>query len=88
MEGRKRVLSELIDLSTVNVNVEEVKGYVPEESPTYLTRVRRAFESSVRTLLSAATEFSIFLVVIAPWLVIILPLILLAWAWKRLRPRL
>jgi hypothetical protein len=88
MEGRKRVLSELIDLSTVNVTVEEIKGYVSEESPTYLTRIRRAFESSLLTLLSAATEFSIFLVVIVPWLVILLPLIPLAWAWKRLRPRL
>ena len=85
MEGRKRVLSELIDLSTVHVKVEEIKGYVPEESPTYLTRVRRAFESSIRALVSTATEVSIFLVALAPWLVLLLPLLLIIWAWRRRR---
>ncbi len=67
MEGRKRMLTDLAAMSTVNLSVEEIKGYVPEESAGYLTRVRRAFDGSVRAMVFTATEISIFAVALVPW---------------------
>jgi hypothetical protein len=74
MEGRLRVLSDLTSLSTVKLRVEEVKGYVPEQAPTYATRVRRAFDGSVDTLVSAAQNLSVGIVALAPWAVVLLVL--------------
>lgn len=87
MEGRKRLLTDQIDLSTVNLSVEEIKNYVPEEAPTYTTRARRALRSSVVALVSTATEFSIILVALAPWLAVLLPLGLVVGLWRRRRRR-
>jgi hypothetical protein len=85
MEGRKRLLSDQIDLTTVDLAVQEIKGYVPEERPTYVTRVRRAFQSSIESLVSAAIETSILAVALAPWLPLLLVAGLLLWAWRRRR---
>ena len=41
MEGRLRVLGDLTTMSTVILNVSEIKDYVPEQAVTYATRVRR-----------------------------------------------
>jgi hypothetical protein len=89
MEGRKRVLTDLAALSTIQLSIEEIKGYVPEEGADYRTRVRRAFDTSVRALFTAGTELSIFAVVLAPWAAVlavpaILVLLVLA-AWRRAR---
>ncbi len=68
MEGRVRVLNDLTSLTTVELTVREIKDYLPEEAPTYITRVRRGFEGSVDSLASAATELSIAVIVALPWL--------------------
>ena len=89
MEGRVRVLSDLTSLTTVELTVDEIKDYVPEEAPTYATRVRRAFESSVNLLVSAAAGLSIAVIAMLPWLgVSLVPaivVVLLARRWRRRR---
>ena len=71
MEGRLRVLSDLTSLTTINLRIDEIKGYVPEEAPTYTTRVRRAFDGSISALVSTAQGLSILVVAAFPWLVVL-----------------
>lgn len=71
MEGRLRVLSDLTSLTTINLRVDEIKGYVPEEAPTYGTRVRRALDGSISSLVSTAEGLSIAVVAAFPWLVVL-----------------
>jgi hypothetical protein len=78
MEGRVRVLDNLTALTMVKLTVNEIKDYVPEQAPTYTTRVRRAWSGSIDTLVSTAKTVSIAVVVAAPWLgVLLVPVILL-----------
>jgi hypothetical protein len=86
-QGRLRMLKDVTDLTTVTVSVTEIKNYVPEEAPTYLTRVRRAFSASTMTLVSAAQGLSLVAVALVPWLPVPLVLVLIVLAIRRLRRR-
>jgi hypothetical protein len=90
MEGRLRVLSNLTAMSTVNLEVGEIKDYVPEEAVTYVTRVRRAWQGSTAALVSTVQTLSIVLVALLPWIgVLLVPMLVLVlllrmrWARKR-----
>lgn len=88
MEGRVRVLNDLTSLTTVELTINEIKDYVPEEAPTYATRVRRAFEGSVDLLVSAAVELSIVVIAVLPWLgVLLIPATVLILLVRRHRGR-
>jgi len=85
-EGRLRVLSNLTALSTVNLQVEEIKDYSPAESATYVTRVRRAWNASLANLATTAQVVSIALVALAPWLgVLLIPMVLVGLAARSIR---
>ena len=77
MEGRMRVLKDLTSLTTINLRVDEIKDYVPEGDPTYMTRVRRAFSASISALVRTAQVTSIVIVAVAPWLGVLLVVLLL-----------
>ncbi len=68
MEGRLRVLSSLTTMSTVNLEVSEIKDYVPEKSVTYVTRLHRAWEGSTAGLVSTVQTLSILFVALLPWI--------------------
>lgn len=88
MEGRKRVLDDLTTLTTIELSIDEIKDYVPEQALTYGARVRLAFSGSIETLVSTAKSVSIALIVAAPWLVVLLvPLILLVLSVRIRRKR-
>jgi len=90
LEGRLRVLSELTSLSTIHLEVYEAKQYTPEDTTTYPLRLRRAWKSSLDMLVLTAQNVSIGAVALAPWLAILIPLVVLValitcWAGKRFR---
>ena len=90
LEGRLRVLNDLSTLSTVTLRITEVKEYAPREAATYSTRVRRAFEGSINAVVFTAREFSILVVALLPWLVVLLVpaaifLLLVRWGSRRRR---
>ncbi len=88
VEGRLRVLKDLTSLTTIQLTVSEIKDYVPEEAASYATRVRRGFQASIATLVSAAQGLSIAVIVLLPWLVILLVLGVLSFAlWRLVRTR-
>ena len=86
-QGRLRMLKDVTDLTTVTVSVSEIKNYVPEEAPTYLTRVRRAFGASTTVLVDTAQALSLVVVALVPWLPLPLLLVLLVLGIRRARRR-
>lgn len=86
-QGRMRMLKDVTDLTTVTVSVTEIKNYVPEEAPTYLTRVRRAFSASTTTLVISAQGLSLVAVALVPWLPVPLAIVLIVLAVRRARRR-
>ncbi|NQU22051.1 MAG: DUF4349 domain-containing protein [Candidatus Nealsonbacteria bacterium] len=88
MEGRMRVLKKLTALTTVNLTIDEIKDYEPEEAAGYLTRMRRAVGNSLSRLWGGAQNFSIGFVAALPWfLVFAVPLVVVwkIWKWRRRR---
>ena len=84
MEGRMRVLKDLTSLTTINLRVEEIKDYVPEGDPTYMTRVRRAFSGSISALVVAAKAVSIAIVAAVPWLGVLLVVLVMVFMLRPL----
>lgn len=86
-QGRLRMLKDITDLTTVTVTVSEIKNYVPEEAPTYLTRIRRAFGASTTVLVDTVQALSLVAVALVPWLPLPLLLVLVVLAIRRARRR-
>lgn len=87
-QGRLNVLKDLTSLSTVTLTVEEIKDYVPEatEEPGFATQVARTWHGSIDAVGSFLTALSLAAVGFTPWLVVVVPLVLVAWfALKRLK---
>jgi hypothetical protein len=88
MQGRLRVLKDLVTLTTVTLHVNEIKGYVPPQAPTYGTRVSRAWTGSLDALAETAQALSIAAVAVIPWLAVpALFAVLLAIVLRRRRLR-
>jgi len=92
LEGRIRVLRDLTAYSTVRLRVDEIGDYIPEEAPTYGTRVRRAWRKSLSLMTESAQALSIVVVAVAPWLAVIavaglLVLLVLRRVWRWLTRR-
>jgi hypothetical protein len=85
VQGRLRMLKDVTELTTVTVTVTEIENYVPEQAPTYLTRVRRAFAYSTSAAIATAQTLSLMAVALVPWLPVPLVLVLAIWAFRRRR---
>jgi hypothetical protein len=83
LQGQLRVLQDLTALSTVTLNIREIQGYVPVESPTFATRLGRAWTQSLEGLLTAGQLTVIAAVALAPWLLVMAVLIALGVAVAR-----
>lgn len=70
MQGRLRVLKDLVMLTTVTLHIDEIKGYLPPHSPALGARIGRAFAGSIEALRQFAEELLILAVVVAPWLIV------------------
>jgi hypothetical protein len=70
MEGQLRVLSDLTELATVTLQIDEVKGYVPPQAPTFTARIGRSFSNSIGDLTWIGQGISVGAVYLAPWLAV------------------
>ena len=68
MEGRLRFLTNHTDLTTVTIFAREQRDYVPTETPTFLTRTKQAWSSSLLALRSFGEQSAVVVVVVFPWL--------------------
>ena len=85
MEGRMRVLQDLTALSTVKLHVEEVKDYVPEQSPGFATQARRTLTGSLRAVKLAAQGLTLLAIALAPWAAILAVVAVPCWVLYRRR---
>ena len=85
MEGRLRVVGDLSAMSSVNIDIREIKSFVPEPLATFAARVRLAWEDSTTALVSIAQALSILLVALSPWAGVLLPPLLVAVIVLRVR---
>ena len=70
MQGRLRVLADLTALSTVNLQIAEVKTYVPLEAPTFATLVTRKWEATVEDLTGVGQWIILTSIGTVPWALI------------------
>ena len=82
---RRNVLDNVTAMSTVNLEISEIKEFVPGEPVSYGTRVRRAWEDSLAGVLSIGQALSILLVTLSPWVGALLPLLLVVILVLRVR---
>ncbi|MFP6613831.1 MAG: DUF4349 domain-containing protein [Pirellulales bacterium] len=90
LTGRIKLLNDLTSLTTVTLNAVEIKDYVPPEAPTLGTEISRSFSNSVSSLAFAGREVIIFTIAAAPWLPVLLIVVvilryLIRFVWRRLR---
>jgi hypothetical protein len=82
------VLQDLTALATVTLHVDEIKDYVPPQSPAFTARVSRAFGGSWDALVITGKSLVIAGAVLLPWFGVFgVPLCALVWGWRRRRLR-
>ena len=72
MQGRIRMLADLTTFTTIDISVNEIRGYVPPAAPDLSARIRRTFAESVNELRMFGEELLIGFVGLAPWLPVLL----------------
>lgn len=79
LEGRLRVLESLSSLATITLSLRERDDYepTPPVSPSFGTRIAREWASSIDALVTLGESLVLFAVGLAPWLPLILALLLL-----------
>jgi hypothetical protein len=83
MQGQMRMLQDLTALSTVTITVQERRGYVPVENPSFGTEIVRAWQGTIAVLLGAGKGLVLFTVAAAPWLIVCgLPIVFILWLRK------
>ena len=90
LTGCIRLLDNLTSLTTVTLTAIEIKDYVPPEAPTFGTEISCSFSQSITSLTFAGCKIVIFTVAAAPWLAVLLIVIVilryvLRFTWRRLR---
>lgn len=76
-EGRLKYLSAVTSYSTINLSLQEIQDYKPPTAPTFGSEVSETFTASVASLEQFGRGVAIFLVALAPWLPIIIPVLFL-----------
>jgi hypothetical protein len=70
-QARLRVLTNLTDMATITVHVQEVFGYQPDTSAGFGQRLTRSVQQSFQSLVGALQAVVIALAVVLPWLVVL-----------------
>lgn len=86
-QGRLRLLRDVTELTTVTIDVAEVRNYTPDEAPLYTTRVLRAWHNSTEAFVSTMQNLSLAAIALAPWTPLLIVLALIGWAVRRIRRR-
>lgn len=71
LEGRLRVLTDLMSLSTVTLRVEEIAAYQPEQAATFGARLGRSFHGSLGSLVATSEALAVFIAASVPWLAVL-----------------
>lgn len=85
VKSQLKLYDSLVDYSTVNLTITEVKEYtvVEEEEPTAWERISTGFVSSLKGVWNILTELFIFLIIALPYLVIPAVIVILVIVLRR-----
>src|SRR5262249_41657357 len=67
-EGRLRLLANLTALTTVTINIQEIKNYVPPQTPTFASTISTTFLGSFNLLVDFGKGIFLLLLALTPWL--------------------
>lgn len=70
LESQLRTYDNQVDYSTVNIYIEEVEIYTPEEPESRLEKLTKGFVSSVKGVFEDVLDFFVGLIIILPYLVV------------------
>jgi hypothetical protein len=84
LKGRKRVLENLIDLTTVTVHLQERGVYEPPESAPFDTTIGRTFSGSIDAMITVGKGIVLGAVAVTPWLPVLVVAVAPFW-WLRRR---
>ncbi len=70
MESKLRTIDNLVDYSTIHMNISEVKDLTPEAEPTVWGRISEGFLQNVDKIRNSLTDFAVWILVNIPYLVI------------------
>jgi hypothetical protein len=88
MEGRLKYLANRTEMATVTITAREEHDYVPPQSPTFAGRADTAWSNSLLALKTFAQDLSISAIYAAPWLAVLLVVVLpVAWILRQARRR-
>jgi hypothetical protein len=79
MKGRLKLLTNLTDLTTVTLTIQERKNYVPPTAPTFGGRIGQTFSDSVDALKRFGQGMVIVAVGLGPWLPVIAVVVVPLW---------
>jgi hypothetical protein len=78
MQGRLDRLTTLTSLSTITINIREIRNYKPPQAVSLGDRAAGTFDESVEALREFGEGALLFLIAIAPWLPILIAVFFLA----------
>lgn len=84
MQGRMNMLSNLTSLTTIEVNIREVKNYVPPTAASFGDDASRTFSNSWAMLKQTGRRVMLNLISVVPWLpiwVVVAVVLYYAWRW-------
>ncbi len=85
IQGRLTVLQNQTSFSTIEINLREVKNFVPAGPPTLTSRVGRAFGGSVDALGAFGISALLLVVALVPWIAPVAVVGYLIWRLTRKR---
>jgi hypothetical protein len=87
-EGRLQRWDKESSLATATITLNDRVGYVPANTPPFGTTVTRTFDGSIDAMLMVGKGFVLFVVALAPWLVVLAVPTVPAFLWCRRQLRL
>jgi Domain of unknown function (DUF4349) len=78
-EGRLRLLANLTALTTVTITIQEIKNYVPPQTPTFTATIGETFTGSVDVLIAFGKRLVLVAAALTPWLPLLIIIGLAVW---------
>jgi hypothetical protein len=87
MEGRLRFLANLSELTTIHLQIQEIKDYVPPQAPTFTSNIASTFTNSYDLLVAFGKNLVLLGVALSPWLPLVAIIVIPSWYFIRKQAR-
>jgi hypothetical protein len=87
IEGRLRFLANLSELTTIHLQIQEIKDYVPPQAPTFTSNIASTFTNSYDLLVTFGKNLVLLGVASSPWLPVAAIVVIPSWYFLRKQTR-